>query len=163
MLPDGSASNAAPGISRRQGTQTGAKVHYLTIDFDGSGSTIEQCFWGFRLPTDYSSAPTLKLQWQANATVGTVIWQAKVGNVTPADADTVLEHAFSSAATTQVTVNTTEARRLIESSIDLSSTFDSGAAGDRFTLLLYRDPTAGSDTATVDAELLGASFEYTTT
>jgi hypothetical protein len=162
VLPDGSTSNLAPGMSRRQGTQTGAKVHFITLDFDGAGN-LELCFFGFRLPANYASAAALKLQWQANATANAVKWQAKVGAVTPADADTVLEHAFATAATVTTNVNTTEARRLTESSIDLSGVFDSGAPGDYITIQLLRDSADAADTATVDAELLTASFEYTTT
>src|SRR5262245_7188437 len=160
ILPDGSTSNLGPGLTRRQGTQTGAKVHFLTLDFDGAGA-LELCFWGFRLPADYSSGGTLKIQWQANATANAVKWQAKIGAVTPADVDTVLEHAFAAAATVTTNVNTTEARRLTESSITL--TMDSAAAGDYITIQLLRDSADAADTSTVDAEVLAVSFEYTTT
>jgi hypothetical protein len=160
VFPDGSTSNLAPALTRRQGTQTGAKAHFLTVDFDGAGA-LEQCYWAFRVPADYSSGGALIVQWQLNATSNAVKWQAKVGAVTAADADTVLEHAFGSAATVTTNVNTTEARRLVDSSITL--TMDSAAAGDYLTLMLYRDSADAADTATQDAEVLAAVFEYTTT
>ena len=159
-LPDGSTDNVGPGMSLRQGTQTGRKVHFLTLDYDGAGSTVESAWWSFRLPGDYVSGGTLILQWMANATANAVKWQAQVGAITPADADTPLEHALGSAATVTTNVDTNEARRLTTSSITL--TMDSAAAGDMVELVVFRDPGDGSDTATVDAELVSASFEYTT-
>lgn len=160
ILPDGSTSNVGAGMSRRQGTQTGVKGHFLTLDFDGAGSTVESAHWQFRMPTDYSSGGTLKLQWMANGTSNAVKWQAQVGAVTPADADTPLEHAYAAAATVTTNVNTTEARRLTESSITL--TMDSAAAGDLLQLVVFRDPSDAADTSTADAELIVAAFEYTT-
>jgi hypothetical protein len=161
VLPDGSTNNVACGMSMRQGTQTTRKAHYLTLDFDGAGSTVESAWWTFRLPANYASGGTLILQWTANATSNAVKWQAQLGAITPADADTPLEHALAAAATVTTNVNTTEARRLTESSITLTT--DSMAAGDLVELVVYRDPADGSDTATVDAELIVATLEYTTT
>lgn len=160
ILPDGSTDNVGAGMSRRQGSQTGKKVHYLTLDFDGAGSTLEHAWWVFRMPADYSSGGTLKIQWHANGTSNAVKWQAQVGAITPDDADTPLEHALGAAATVTTNVNTTEARRLTESSITL--TMDSAAAGDLVELVVFRDPADGSDTSTADAELVMAAFEYTT-
>lgn len=159
-LPDGSASNLAAGTSRLQGTQTGAKWHGITLDFDGSGN-LESAYFTFRLPTDYASGGALKLQWIANATSGSVKWQAQVGAITPTDADTPIEHAFAAAATVTTAANTTEANRLVESSITL--TMDSAAAGDLVELRLFRDSADAADDCTVDARLLAAAVEYTTT
>ncbi len=158
--PDGSASNLACGVSRRQGTEASPKKHFLTLDFDGSGN-VEQAWWVFRLPDDYASGGTLKILWMANATANAVKWQAKVGSVTPADADTPLEHAQAAAATVTTNVNTVEAFRLTESSITL--TMDSSAAGDLTFLAVVRDSADAADTATVDASLIVATFSYTTT
>lgn len=157
-LPDGSAGNLAPGMSRRQGTETNPKKHFLTLDFDGAGNK-EVAWWVFVLPADYLSGGSLDLLWQANATSNAVKWQAQVGAVTPDDADTPLEHAEAAAATVTTNVNATEARRLTKSTIAL--TMDSAAAGDVLFLALFRDSGDAADTATVDAELLGALFSYT--
>ncbi len=160
-LPDGSANNVGPGMSLRQGSQTGKKYHGLTLDFDGAGSGVESAWWTFRLPANYASGGTLQIQWQSNATANAVKWQAQVGAITPADADTPLEHALAAAATVTTNVNTTEARRLTESSITL--TMDSAAAGDMVELVIFRDAADAADTNTADAEMIEAAFEYVTT
>jgi len=148
-------------MTTRIGTQTGFKNDFTTLDFDGAGA-LESCLWQFRVPADYASGGTLKIQWQTNSTSAqNCKWQAQVSAVTPADADTVLEHAFAAAATVTTGANTTEARRLIESSITL--TMDSAAAGDFITIRLFRDSADAADTLTVDAEVLMVAFEYTTT
>lgn len=160
IIPDGSSGNGAAGLSRRQGTETNPKKHILTLDFDGGGA-VEHAWWAFRMPANYASGGTLKVQWMGNATSGDVKWQARVGAVTPADADTPIEHAQAAAATTTTTVNATEARRLMETSISL--TMDSAAAGDWISLVLFRDSGDAADTMTVDAEVTAVAFEYTTT
>lgn len=159
-LGDGSTDNVPAALSRRVGALTGIDNFFFTLDFDGAGSTVESAWWTFRMPADYASGGALKLLWMANATANAVKFQAQVSAITANDADTPLEHALSSAATVTTNVNTTEARRLTESSITLN--MDSAAAGDLIQLVVKRDPTDGSDTAAVDAELLAASFEYTT-
>lgn len=159
VLPDGSASNLAAGMTRRQGSQTGAKAHYLTLDFDGSGA-VECAWWTFVMPGNYASGGTLELYWTTNATSNAVKWQAQVGAITPDDADTPLEHALGAAATVTTNVNTTEARRLTKSSITLTT--DSAAPGDLIELLVFRDSGDGSDTNTADAELIAAVLSYTT-
>jgi hypothetical protein len=160
VLPDGSASNASPGLTRRQGSESSPKKHYLTLDFDAS--TDEHAWWTFRMPTDYASGGTVKIQWMANATANSCVWNARIGAVTPSDADTPVEHAEAAASTTTTATNATEARRLNETSIALGN-LDSLAAGDLVFLLIHRDADNGSDTLTVDAELIAASLEYTTT
>ncbi len=160
VLPDGSASNLAPGVSRRQGTQTGKKIHYLTLDFDGAGA-LELAMWTFGMPQDYASGGSLRISWKLAATANAVKWQAQVGAVTAADADTIDEHAFAAAATVTTNVNTTESGRENESIITL--TMDSAAAGDTITIVVFRDSADAADTATQDALLVWATFEYTTT
>lgn len=160
MLPDGSTSNLACGISRRQGTQVGAKTHYLTLDFDGGGN-VECAHNIFYMPADYSSGGTLKILWHTPAVAGNVKWQAQVGAITAADADTPLEHAFAAAATVTSAANATEARRLSSSSLTL--TMDSATAGDMIELLLFRDSGDAADTCTSDAEVVAVGLEYTTT
>jgi hypothetical protein len=71
-----------------------------------------------------------------------------------------LEHALAAAATVTTSVNTTEARRLVTSSITL--TMDSAAAADLMFVDVFRDSADAGDTATSDAELVSASFQYTT-
>lgn len=158
--PDGSTNNVPPAMRRLKGSQTNA-VHALVWAFDGAGSSIEQLYCSFTLPGDYASGGALKVQGTINSTTGNVaVMQASVSASTPADADTPLEHAFSTAATVSITANTTEARRLLEGSITLN--MDSAAAGDLVTIRLFRDPTNGSDTHTSDIEVWCCEFAYTT-
>jgi hypothetical protein len=162
--PDGSASNAAPALIRFQGTEASPKKHFIVAAFDAA--TDEHLWWSFRMPVDYASGGTVKILGMANATTATVArLGVKIGAVTPADADTPVEHAEATATTGSWTTNTTEARRLVETSIDCSSNLDSVAAGDLVFVVIYRDAdaTSGTDDLAVDWELVTASFEYTTT
>jgi hypothetical protein len=112
------------------------------------------------MPNNYSSGGSLVVTGMINSTTGNVArMQAQVSAITPADADTPLEHAFSTAATVDITANTTEARRLLSGTITLN--MDSAAAGDLVTIRLFRDPADGSDTHTSDFEFTGAEFQYT--
>lgn len=162
--PDGSAGNAAPGIVRIQGTESNPKKHFLVAQFDAS--TDEHLWWNFRMPANYSSAPIVKLLWMANsASSNTVAWGARLGAVTPADADTPVEHASAAATVVSTAANATEARRVVETTITLANV-DSVAAGDGVFLLVYRDAddtAAAGDTLAVDSELWIVALDYTTT
>jgi hypothetical protein len=161
---DGSASNGAPAIQRVQGTEANPKKHYLIAAFDAAAD--EHLTWTFRLPSDYASAPIVELLWESNDTGATesAVWGARWGAVTPADADTPIEHAAAAASVTTTDVNATEARRLLTTSIALANT-DSAAAGDLINLIVYRDGdgTGGTDDLTSDANLTAAALTYTTT
>jgi hypothetical protein len=158
-LPDGSSGNAAPGIARIQGTETNPKKHFLVAAFDAA--IDEHLWWQFRMPSDYASGGTAKLLWMTNtASSNSVVWGARLGAVTPADADTPVEHASAAASTTTTAGNATEARRLIETSITLAN-LDSVAAADLVFLLVYRDADNASDNLAADAELIQAVLEYT--
>lgn len=159
-LPDGSTGNVAPAVIRIKSSAAAPAYHLLAMAFDGAGATREQCYWAWRMPTDYVGSPVLKILWEANATTGNVKWQARMGAITPADVDTPYEHALPATSDTVTTgVNATEARRLVESSITLTN-IDSLAANDLAILFLYRDPSDAADTCTVDAEVLSATLEY---
>jgi hypothetical protein len=163
-LPDGTSGNAAPGMIRIQGTESNPKKHYIVLAFDKD--TDEHAWWRRRMPANYASGGTMKIQAHANATTSTVARiGVRVGAVTPADTDTPVEHASATATTAAWSTNTTEARRLVEVSIDCSSNLDSLAAGDLVFFLIYRDAdaTSGTDDLAVDWELVAADFEYTTT
>lgn len=159
--PDGSTGNAGPSLGRVIGTESNPKKFYLTAAFDPG--TDEHLWWNFRMPADYASGGTIKILWYSNDTGAseTCVWGARLGAVTPADADTPIEHAEAAATTTSTDVNTTEANRLIETSITLAN-LDSVAAGDLVFIVIYRDADNGSDDLTSDALLVTASFEYTT-
>lgn len=156
---DGSASNAAPQLVRNVGTESSPKKFFISANYDAS--TDEHLWWTFTMPQNYASGGTFRLQWMANATTGSTVWGARIGAVTPSDADTPLEHAEAAATTATTATNTTEARRLNETTITPSA--DSVAAGDLVFVVIYRDADNGSDTVSVDSELVNVSFDYTTT
>lgn len=158
-LPSGAASNAAPALVMRSGSNSNPVRRFVTANYDPS--TANHLWWVFQMPPDYLSGGVVKLKWMANATSNAVVWGASLGAVTPADADTPIEHAQAAVTTATTTVNTTEARRLVETTITLAN-LDSVAAGDLISLLVYRDAANGSDTCTVAAELVSVQFSYTT-
>lgn len=159
-LPDGSASNLAPQMVRVKGSETAPAKHYVTANFDAASQ--ENLWFNFQMPANYASAPIVRLHWTANATTGNVVWGARIGAVTPADADTPVEHALAAVTTATTGVNGTEARRLVETAITLAN-LDSAAIADEIFLQVYRDGANGSDTCSVDAELVSISLDYVTT
>lgn len=161
LIGDGSSGNAIPALSRIMGTESNPKKVLLVAAFDAA--TDEHLHFTFRVPADYASGGAVKLLWMTNsASSNNVVWGARIGAVTPADADTPVEHAEAAASTTTTAGNATEARRLIETAITLSN-LDSIAAGDLATLIVYRDADNASDTLAADAELISVALEYTTT
>lgn len=161
IIPDGSTDNVGPAQTRLKGTQTGADVHILVLDFDGAGSVHESCYWSFIMPANYASGGSLVVHGWINSTTGNVAYmQGQVSATTAADADTHLEHALSTAAAASLTANTTEANRLITGTITLN--MDSAAAADLVTIRLFRNPADASDTHTSDFRFVGAEFQYTT-
>lgn len=159
-LADGTASNAAPSIKMNTGTNTNPKRRFLSMDFDAA--TDEFAWFSFRLPSNYLSGGVIKILWMANATTGTCRWSISLGAITPADADTPLEHNQAAVSTAGTAANATEARREVETSITVAN-LDSAAAGDWITLCLSRDAdgTSGTDDLSVDAEVISVAFEYT--
>lgn len=152
---DGSSNNAAPGFGVVAGSQT-QKIQVPILAFDGAGSAIEYACYTTRVPVDYAAGGSFAILWMANSTSGNVKWQAQVAAVTPADADTPLEHAWGTAATQVASVDTGEARRLVQTPITLN--MDSTAAGDLISFLISRDPA--NDTCTADAELISVAWQY---
>lgn len=157
--PDGSTSNISAQPQRTKSSATAPALHFTELLFDAS--TIEWWYWQIQVPGDYSSSPVLRLKWKANATTNSVVWGCRLGATTAGDTDTPNEHAMATANTATTAVNATEARRLVETSITLTNA-DSMAANDMLWVGIYRDASNGSDTCTVDAELVGATIEYTT-
>jgi hypothetical protein len=159
-LPDGSTSNTPPVLALRKGSEAAPAKFFRVAQFDAS--TRQDLWWAFTVPQNYASAPILRIQWFANATAGSVVWGGRIGAVTAADADTPVEHAMATATTVTTAANTTEALRLVDSTITLAN-LDSVAVGDLVFVNLYRDAANGSDTTTVAAEVIAASIDYTTT
>lgn len=160
---DGSSNNAYPAIGYVTSSDaTNPKLRLAVADFDDT--TDEQMAWAFRLPADYASGGTVKLQfWMASATSGNVVWSASLQAVTPGDStdmeslDTDGEGGGWSTGTEAVPGT---AGYLDEASI--SPGMDSAAAGDLVALHIRRDADNASDTATGDARLCAVALQYTT-
>lgn len=161
--PDGSAGNAGPAIKRVQGTEANPKKHVLVADFDAA--TDEFLYWSFFLPADAAADPTftLKALWSSIAAVTStnVVWAASIGAITPADADTPIEHALPGNQTVTDANDTVEAGRLNTASIAFTNVqADNADAGDLIIVRFQRDADNGSDTLVEDARLWGLVLEY---
>lgn len=163
ILPDGSASNAAPAIQRVKSSASAPSPHFLQACFDAS--TDEMLYWSFRMPADYASAPVMKVQYKmTSATSGAVLFEGRLAAVSDGDSQDVDAKAL---ATTNASASTTvpgTAGFLDEISITLTND-DSVAAGDFVIAYLRRDAdgTNGTDSATGDAEVIACAITYTTT
>ncbi len=159
ILPDGTATNLAPALARVKSSGTAPAPYFLQLAYDAA--TEEWAAWSFRMPADYASAPVLKIQYKmTSATSGDVIWAGSLAAVTDGDSTDVDAKVFATANTATVTVPGT-AGFLDEASITMTNA-DSVAAGDFVVVRIARQGAAGGDTATGDAEFIGASLSYTT-
>lgn len=160
ILPDGSTNNAAPALQRAKSSAAAPTPHFLQLVFDAA--TKEMCMWAFRMPSDYASGPTLKVQYKmASATSGNVIIEGRIAAVTDGDAQDVDAKAFGTANTSSASAVPATAGYLKEISLALTNA-DSLAAGDFTIVYLARDAANASDTAAGDMEVPTSSLEYTT-
>lgn len=161
ILPDGTASNAAPAVQRVKSSAAAPSPYFLQLAFDAG--TKEQAMWSFRMPADYASAPVLKVQYKmASATTGNVVIEGRLAAVSDGDATDVDAKAFGSANTSSATAVPGTAGHIDEISLTLTNA-DSVAAGDFVIAYLARDAANGSDTATGDMEVVGVAVTFTTT
>lgn len=132
--------------------------HRWELLFDDS--TDELCFWTFRLPTGFASAPVLKIQHKATtATTGNAGFDAAIMAVTPGDSADVDTPSFDTDNVGAANATPGTAGFLDETSIALSNA-DSMAAGDLVSIRLNRN-TAIASNLTGDIEVPAVSLEYT--
>lgn len=161
LFPDGSSGNAAPGTLRVKSSAAAPSPFFQHLLFDAT--TDEMCYWQFRVPPDYASAPVLKVQYKmASATTGSVRFEGRLAAVTPADAQDVDAKALGTTNSAGSSVPGT-AGYLAEASVTLTNA-DSLAAGDFAVAMLRRDAdgTTGTDDAAGDAEIVAVAISYTT-
>lgn len=159
-IPDSSTNNIPPIMVKRKSTATAPSPHFQNPSFDAS--TRNDLWWAFQMPTAYLSGGVIRILWTCPATSGNVIWGARLGAVTPGDADTPYEHAMATASTVTTAVNATEAERLDTESVITLANLDSVAALDLVMINVFRDAANGSDTAASAAQILAVNFEFTT-
>lgn len=159
VIPDGSATNAAPALQRAKSSASAPAPYFLQLAFDAT--TEEWVSFPFQMPADYASSPVAKLHYKmASATSGDVVWAVQIAAVSDGDSQDVDAKAFGTANSATVTVPGT-AGHLDIASVTLTNA-DSVAAGDFVVVRIARDADAGGDTATGDAELVMAAIQYTT-
>ena len=133
------------------------------LAFDGSAS-IEKCSWTFRMPENYASGLTAKIQWSGSASTTvthTVQWTGKVMALT-ADTDGAADtDSYDSENVVSDDILGTTAKRIQECSLTLTNA-DSAAAGDYIAFQLSRDYSDAADDLAEDAWLWALSLEYTT-
>lgn len=161
--PDASASNAAPAIVRVKSSASAPSAHFLQANFDPA--TDEMLWWSFRMPSDYASAPVLKVLFKLSSDTNTahnVRFEGRLAAVTSGDSTDVDAKALATTNSAGTTIPGT-AGYLKELSITLTND-DSLAAGDFAIVYLRRDAdgTTGTDDSTTgDCEVVAVSLEYT--
>lgn len=157
ILPVQSAKIGGAFVSTGAQIEGGAGQWKLLYD----ASQGETGIWQFRLPANYSTTPTIKLQYvMASATSGGVVFDVDIMAVSDGDAVGIGTASFDAINTGSAIVANT-AGYMQELSLTLL-TVDSMLAGDLVCLRVTRDVADAGDTATGDMQLLAASFEYTT-
>ena len=158
ILPVQSAKISGSFITAGAGISGGDGAWKLLFD----ASSTESALWQFKMPSNYASGLTAKLQYSmASATADKVDWEVEVMAV--ADGEDIDTASFDSV--NEVAGGTTvpgTAGFVDTISITLTNA-DSIAANELCIIRVNRDHDDDDDTATGDAELLTLSLEYTTT
>lgn len=159
---DGTSGSAAAELAAVvTGDATDPQVRWYQWLFDAS--TQEHIYTQFIMPGNYASGATLVVYYKmASATADKIAWGGLAMARTADDASDMDADEFDAANVANETVPGT-AGYMSTLSITLTNA-DSLAAGDHVVLCVYRDADDGTnDTATGDAEFVGADFQYTTT
>lgn len=122
-------------------------------------TTPEGIYFQFRMPSDFASAPVLKLVYSMDtATSGTIEFEASVWAAT--DGEDVDTESYDTINTGTETVPDTAG---LSSDLSIALTnADSLAANDLIRIKLFRDADDGTnDTATGDLELWAVTLEFT--
>lgn len=147
-VPDGTNP---PGVAF-----TAAGRPYLTFD----GTTDELCSWSFRIPQNYASALTIKVQYSmASATANNVAIRTEVMAIADGE-DVDTDNYAAVEASADATVPGTAG--LMDEISDALGT-PTVAAGDYISLRLGRENGTSGSNATGDMEVWAVSLEYTTT
>lgn len=162
-IADGSSNNKFPAIVYVISSDvTDPQVRIPTAQFDDTDD--EHMAWSFRLPADYSSGGTLKLQfYMDSATSGNVVWSVSIQAVSPGDSiDMTSLDTDGEGGGWSIDTEAVPGTAGYPDEASISPGMDSAAAGDYMVIHLKRDADHASDTATGDAILVAATLEYTT-
>lgn len=163
LLPQGAVldDNSPPALTVVESTGTGTSRRYVA-DFDPS--TDEIIYWSFVVPTDMITGSWIAdVFWFTNDTTAseTAYWETQLSCTSEGDADSMAEDIGATVNTGNEDINTTEANRLISTTITMSNT-DSVASNDFCTLRFARDANNASDDLTSDARLLEVRLKIPT-
>ncbi len=163
LLPESSVldDSSPPAITVVESTGTGTP-RFRVADFDAT--TDEIIYWTFVIPFDYVSANTIAhINWYSND-IGaneTCVWGSQISATSSGAIDSMSEQACDGANVASGIVNSTEANRLIRTTMLLGNK-DNMISGDTVTLRFYRDADNGSDNLTSDARLHSILIEIPT-
>ena len=122
-------------------------------------ATDEICYWSFRMPENYASAPVLKIRYKMDsATSGNVVTRVAVRATADGEDPASSGYDTDNSSTTAVP-GTAEQEDEISTTL---TNADSIAAGESCTIRLARDADNASDTATGDMKVVAVTLEYTT-
>lgn len=154
MTPAGCSTTAST-----QGAAIDAGDGNWRLLFDAT--TDEAAVWQFKMPSNYSSAPVLKVNYaMTSATTLDVEFEGAIMCVTPGDAADIGTASFANCAVDTETVPGTAGHTDTEISITLTD--DSCAAGDTVFVWLSTDSDdAINDDSTGDREVVHAALTYT--
>ncbi len=137
----------------------GIRNQHPTLDFDPS--SVEGAIFSAIMPSSYAGGNIeITIYWCANgATSGDVIWRMVFERVTGQDID-----SDSFASNNDSAASTASGTDGILTAVTTTITAGAGgtdsiAAGEMFRLKIQRNASSGSDTLTVDAQLLGVKMK----
>ena len=158
-LPDGTTGNMAATIERIKSSAGAPSPHFMQAWFNSTTDSF--LYWDFRMPNDYGSGLTAKVQYKMQtATSGSIVLGVAIMAVTPGDAQSVNADSMGTVNSATDTVPGT-VNYLDEVSISLTNT-DSLVAGDLAVIYLMRDADNVSDNAKGDVDVVAFSLEYNT-
>lgn len=157
ILPNNSAGNLAATIERIKSSAGAPSPHFMQAWFNSTTDSF--LYWQFRMPDDYGSGLTAKVQYKMQtATSGSIVLGVAIMSMTPGDAQSVDTNDMGTVNSVTDTVPGT-VKYLDEVSISLANT-DSLVAGDFVVLYLMRDADNASDTAKGDLDVVAFCLKY---
>ena len=157
ILPVQSAKIGGAYITAGAGIDGGSGAWKLLFD----ASATESALWQFRMPTNYASDLTVKLQYaMARATAEEVDWEVEIMAV--ADGEDIDTTSFDTLNEVAGGTTVPGTAGFVDSVSFALANADSVAAGELVLVRINRDHDDADDDATGDAELLTVSLDYTT-
>lgn len=135
------------------GCRTGTNFQKGTLDFDSA--TDESAFFGFRVPSDWTSTVDVAFLWSSTTTeTNSAVWGVQMGCVADNETD---DPALNTASTVTDAYGGTSASKVMIASVTGITT--TGCAANEYAhVRVYRDADNGSDNLTGDARLIAVEM-----